>query len=75
MKKHAQGFNTAPQDSNPGSLSRESGALPLSHCALRSILNLFMDDREVTGWTNAAGSIEASNNMLLFHNIQHFNMN
>ena len=33
MKKLAQGFNTAAQDSNPGSLSRESGALPLSHCA------------------------------------------
>ena len=34
MKNLAQGFNTAAQDSNPGSLSRESGALPLSHCAL-----------------------------------------
>ena len=32
MKKLAQGFNTAAQDSNTGSLSRESGALPLSHC-------------------------------------------
>ena len=36
MKKLAQGFNTAAQDSNPGSLSRESEALPLSHCALTS---------------------------------------
>ena len=36
MKKFAQGFNTAAQDSNPGSLSRESGALPLSHCELNS---------------------------------------
>ena len=33
MKKLAQGFNTAAQDSNPGSRSRESEALPLSHCA------------------------------------------
>ena len=30
----AQGFNTAAQDSNPGFLSGESEALPLSHCAL-----------------------------------------
>ena len=29
-----KGFNTAAQDSNPGSRSRESGALPLRHCAL-----------------------------------------
>ena len=35
MKKLAQGFNTAAQDSNPGSLSRESEALPMSHCARR----------------------------------------
>ena len=34
MKKLAQGFNSAAQDSNPGSRSRESEALPLSHCAL-----------------------------------------
>ena len=34
MKKLAEGFNTAAQDSNPGPLSRESEALPLSHCAL-----------------------------------------
>ena len=34
VKKLAQGFNTAAQDSNPGSLSRESEALPLSNCAL-----------------------------------------
>ena len=32
MKKLAQGFNAAAQDSNPGSRSRESEALPLSHC-------------------------------------------
>ena len=36
MNKLAQGFNTAAQDSNPGSLSRESGGLPLSHCALQA---------------------------------------
>ena len=34
VKKLAQGFNTAAQDSNPGSLSRDSGGLPLSHCTL-----------------------------------------
>ena len=34
MKKLAQGFNTAAQDSNLGPLSRESEALPLSHCSL-----------------------------------------
>ena len=33
VNKLAQGFNTAAQDSNPGSLSRESGGLPLRHCA------------------------------------------
>ena len=30
----AQGFNIAAQDSNPGPLSRESEALPMSHCAI-----------------------------------------
>ena len=35
VKKRAQGFNTAAQDSNPGSRSRESEALPLSHRALQ----------------------------------------
>ena len=34
VKTLAQGFNTAAQDLNPGSLSRESEALPLSLCAL-----------------------------------------
>ena len=34
VTKLAQGFNTAAQDSNPGSHSRESETLPLSHCAL-----------------------------------------
>ena len=34
VKKPAQDFNTAAQDLNPGSRSRESEALPLSHCAL-----------------------------------------
>ena len=32
--QHAQGFNTAAHGSNPGPLSRESDAPPLSHCAL-----------------------------------------
>ena len=32
VKQLAQGFNTIAQDSNPGSGSRESEALPLSHC-------------------------------------------
>ena len=35
VKILAQGFNTAAQDSNPGPLSPESEALPMSHCALR----------------------------------------
>ena len=35
VKKLAQGFNTAAQDSNPGPLSRESDTLPLSHGAHR----------------------------------------
>ena len=35
MKKLAQSFNTAAQDSNPGSLSREFEALPVSHCTLQ----------------------------------------
>ena len=34
VKKLAQGFNPAAQDFNPGSCSRKSEALPLSHCAL-----------------------------------------
>ena len=37
MKKLAQGFNTTAQDSNLGSRSRESEALPLSHCALHLV--------------------------------------
>ena len=35
LKKLAQGFNTVVQVSNPGSRSRESDVLPLSHCALQ----------------------------------------
>ena len=35
MENLAQGFKTAAQDSNPGSRSRESEALPLNHCALQ----------------------------------------
>ena len=38
VKQIAQSVNTAAQDSNPGSRSRESEALPLSHCALQSKL-------------------------------------
>ena len=34
VKKLAQGFNTAAQDSNPGTFSRESEALPVSHSVL-----------------------------------------
>ena len=34
VKKLAQGFNATAQDSNPGSRSRESEILPLSHCVL-----------------------------------------
>ena len=34
VKKLAQGFNTAAQDSNLGSRSRESKAVPLSCCTL-----------------------------------------
>ena len=37
VKKLAQGYNTTVQDSNPGSRSRESEALPLSHCALHKL--------------------------------------
>ena len=36
VKTLAQGFNTAAQNSNPGSRSRESDALPLSHYALHN---------------------------------------
>ena len=32
--KHTHSFDTTAQDLNPGSRSRESEALPLSHCAL-----------------------------------------
>ena len=42
MKKLAQGFNTAAQDSNPGPLSRESDALPLSHGAQDIMFFTFM---------------------------------
>ena len=38
MKKLAQGFNTAAQDLNLGSRSRESEALTLSHCTLQDVL-------------------------------------
>ena len=38
VKKLAQGFNITTQYSNPGSRSRESEGLPLSHCALHELL-------------------------------------
>ena len=54
MKKLAQDFNTAALDLNPGSLSRASKALPLSHCALHSTLcdgwlcfQMIYNDREL----------------------------
>jgi len=34
VKNLTEGCNTAEQDSNPGSHSRESEALPLSYCAM-----------------------------------------
>ena len=37
--KLAQGFNNTAQDSNPGSRSRVSEALPMSHCALQALPN------------------------------------
>ena len=40
MKTLAQSFNTAAQDSNPGSRSRESKAPPVSHCALHTYMVL-----------------------------------
>ena len=43
INKVAKGFNTAAQDSNPGSRSRESEALPLSHCALPMIQHDILD--------------------------------
>ena len=46
VTKLAQGFTTAAQDSNPGSRSRESEALPLSHCALHGLCdcNFFVNN-------------------------------
>ena len=38
VKKLAQSFNTVAQDSNPGSLSQESEALPLSLCVLQRLM-------------------------------------
>ena len=42
VKKLAHRFNTAAQDSNPGSRGRESEALPLSHCALRLLVSWYI---------------------------------
>ena len=47
MKKLAQGFNTAAQDSNPGPLNRESDALPLSHGAhVKKSINNIQNEME-----------------------------
>ena len=80
VNKLAQGFNTAAQDSNPGSRSRESKALPLSHCALRYgsefIMFLytfpnFSHQATGTGWNgmiqqegNTTGPMEAPSTLL-----------
>ena len=45
VKKLAQGFNTAAQNSNPGLPSRESEALPLSHCALLTLKGILQSVR------------------------------
>ena len=45
VKKLAQGFNTAANDANPGTLSRESEVLPLSHCALNVNTNYLNNDQ------------------------------
>ena len=45
VTKLAQGFNTAAQDLNLGSRSRESEALPLSHCALLHYMLFHIDNR------------------------------
>ena len=45
MNKVVEAFNTAAQDSNPGSRSRQYEALPQSHCALRTrnaVINLYL---------------------------------
>ena len=47
MKKLAQGFNTAAQDSNSGSRSRESDALSLSHCTLQGSLRSTTENHEI----------------------------
>ena len=46
MKKLAQGFNNAAQDLNPGSRSRVSIALPLSHSALQVAARSFETQQE-----------------------------
>ena len=46
VKNLAQGFNTAAQDSNPSSRSREPGVLPLSHCALHDTHLVVNDSRQ-----------------------------
>ena len=52
MKKRAQGFNTAAQDSNPGFCSRESKALPLSHGTLHDVTSRRHQSYSSSGDTN-----------------------
>ena len=63
MKKLAQGFNTAAQDSNPGSLSRESEALSLSRCAIRRY-DSCLRSRGVS--VGLAGALNAPDKAVLF---------
>ena len=44
MTELVQGFNTAAHDSNPGPLTREPESLPLSHCALHCIVQIYLQD-------------------------------
>ena len=58
VKKLAQGFNTAAQDSKPGSRSRESEALPLSHCVLLVALQRPCYPESSSGWRLSAESCQ-----------------
>ena len=61
LEKIAQGFNISAQDSNPGSLSRQSEALPLSHCALHVSLAHYVHSSclkyQFKNWTNQGSYI------------------
>ena len=58
VKKLAQGFNTAARDSNPGSLSRDSEALPLSHCGLHLIWERTWKLNRNKGWSSGLAKSE-----------------